>query len=70
MPAEVKRFIEEEIETKKGTPEGKEALEMLRNAEGKWPEYPRAIMKIAEKNNLFVPGWMIPKLPVPKKDKK
>ena len=55
MPAEVVQFLEKLGPQLKR--DGKRALE---DAEGKWPDYPRAIVDLARKYKLAVPGWTLP----------
>jgi hypothetical protein len=34
--------------------------ENLRRLEGRWPEYPRLLLEVARKNNLYLPGMTLP----------
>jgi hypothetical protein len=71
MPAEVVKYWNEEIEPRlKLSDAGRKALENLRAVEGKWPEYPETLMKIARGNGFLIPGWMPPKMPAWKKEAK
>jgi len=75
MPAEVKTFIEKELEPtlrkfesmdrtdndkKEKAEHAQRDLVRLHEAEGKWPEYPRAVMDLARSYKLYMPGWMLP----------
>src|SRR5262249_52100871 len=37
-----------------------EEKERLRKAEGKWPDYPRALLELARKHGLVLPGMTLP----------
>jgi hypothetical protein len=55
VPA-VQRFITETLAQKLDTAEKKN----LKDAEGKWPDYPKLVMELAEKKGLQVPGTFLP----------
>jgi hypothetical protein len=52
----VQQFIAEEL-LPRLTPEEKDRLE---KAEGKWPDYPDALMELAQKHQLAIPGMALP----------
>jgi hypothetical protein len=54
FPAAVKGFIE------KGLRKFKDDAQHLRAAEGKWPDYPELLLKLARKHHLTVPGMTLP----------
>jgi len=39
---------------------GKRDMQRLKEAEGRWPEYPRTVMDLAKLYKLSVPGWTLP----------
>ena len=73
MPLDVQVFVDKTLEptlkrlerSEKGekADQAKLDLERLRKAEGKWPDYPRAIMEIAKSHKIPVPGWTLPGKP-------
>ena len=64
MPAEVQAFLEKVLEPAlRKTDKGREQLDALQRASGKWPEYPKMIMELARINRLPIPGWTLPGAP-------
>jgi len=61
MPVEVRAFITEKLEpTLQKSDAGKRDMQRLKEAEGRWPEYPRTVMDLAKLYKLSVPGWTLP----------
>jgi len=64
MPPEVQTFIDKVLEpTLQQTEKGKDQLAALKRVEGRWPEYPKALMDVAKQNRLPVPNWTLPGTP-------
>lgn len=69
MPAEVRSFLDKLDATLKKADKkdigerGEHArrdIAKLKDTEGKWPDYPRAIMEIAKQHRMQVTAWMLP----------
>jgi len=61
LPPEVRTFVVDKLEPALQKSEaGRRDLQRLKDAEGKWPEYPREVMELAKHYRLIVPGWMLP----------
>lgn len=58
MPADVRAFIVEKLEP--ALRKSPADVAKLKEAEGKWPDYPRAVMELSRQAKLVVPGWMLP----------
>jgi hypothetical protein len=56
FPPVVQGFIEKDLLPKLDEKE----KERLRDAEGKWPDYPRLLLELARRHNLPVPGMPLP----------
>lgn len=56
FPLLLQSFIDDKLIPDLSSDEAKE----LKNAEGKWPEYPRTLFKLGRQHLLFVPGMMMP----------
>jgi hypothetical protein len=56
FPAPIKQFVDTTLRAKLS---GKEITE-LENVEGRWPEYPRAVLELAGKHGLDVPLMKLP----------
>jgi hypothetical protein len=56
FPPVVQAFIEKELLPKLDEKE----KERLRDAEGKWPDYPRLLLELARRHNLQMPGTPLP----------
>lgn len=56
FPTEVREFIRKTLSKKATVEEWKE----LRSLEGKWPDYPLRLLRLAEKHKLDVPGMSLP----------
>jgi hypothetical protein len=59
FPREVANFLRDKLEPKLTRDE----KQHLRAAEGKWPEYPKRLLQLAEKHKLEVPGMSLPAFP-------
>ena len=57
FPAEVQAFLTSKEAVQGLTEEDKTKL---RDAEGRWPEYPLLLLKLARRHNLIVPGMSLP----------
>ena len=67
MPADLEAFISQKLEpallkAEKGrdVEAARRDQARLKEAEGKWPDYPRAVMDLARHYKLYMPGWMLP----------
>lgn len=69
LPAEVHAVVEKMenmLKRMEKTEKGEKAeqaagdLKRLKDAENKWPDYPRTVMELAKQYRLDVPGWMLP----------
>jgi hypothetical protein len=58
FPREVGVFLRTKLEPKLTADE----KQHLHAAEGKWPEYPKRLLQLAEKYKLGVPGMSLPPL--------
>lgn len=56
LPSSVQKFVRDEL-TSKLTDNEKHHL---KDAEGKWPDYPKRIKELADKHRLIVPGLSLP----------
>ena len=57
---DVNAFLNDKLMPALAGPTGKRELDLLNAAEGKWPEYSRAMMETAARKNLVVPGVSLP----------
>ena len=59
LPADVRDFVEKVLEPSLGAAD----LKRLKDAAGRWPDYPQAVMALAHEHKpkpLPVPGWTLP----------
>lgn len=69
MPPEVQAFVDkletvlrrqEKSERANQAAAASRDLARLKDAEGKWPDYPRTIVDLAKQHRLPIPGWTLP----------
>jgi len=68
LPPDLRAFVDEKLEPalRKAAEKNERAeqarrdLARLQDAEGKWPDYPKAVMELSRQYKLVVPGWMLP----------
>lgn len=60
MPPEVIQFLDKPDPQVRKSDAWKADLKLLTEAEGKWPDYPRAIVELARKYKTTIPGWTLP----------